>query len=78
MTQTTLDGVARRQAAERAAKVALRDASGDALTYAELEERACRVANALAGSGIAPGQRVAWLGKNTLAYFEYLLGAAKA
>src|SRR5262245_11620128 len=78
MTQTTLDDLARRQVAERGAKVALRDGSGQVLTYAELEQRACRVANALIAAGIRRGQRVAWLGKNTLAYFEYLLGAAKA
>jgi acyl-CoA synthetase (AMP-forming)/AMP-acid ligase II len=78
MTQTTLDDLARRHATERGGKVALRDSSGDALTYAELERRACRVANALIAAGVARGQRVAWLGKNTLTYFEYLLGAAKA
>ena len=77
MTRTMLADLARRQVPERGDKVALR--YGDtALTYAELEARACRIANALVATGVEPGRRVAWLGKNSSTYFEYLLGAAKA
>jgi acyl-CoA synthetase (AMP-forming)/AMP-acid ligase II len=35
------------------------------------------VAQGLLAAGVAPGDRVCYLGKNTLAYFEYLLGATK-
>ena len=63
MNGTTLDTILRRLARERGAKVALR--YGDAvLTYAELDARACRVANGLAAAGVRPGDRVAWVGKN--------------
>jgi acyl-coenzyme A synthetase/AMP-(fatty) acid ligase len=33
--------------------------------YAELEERANRLANAMLGLGIAPGDRVIWCGPNS-------------
>ena len=67
----------RQHAAERGAKTALRDAS-TAVSYAQLEQRARQVAQGLIGAGVRAGDRVAYLGKNTLAYFEFLLGAVKA
>ena len=77
MNGTTLDTILRSLARERGTKVALR--YGDAvLTYAELDARACRVANGLAAAGVRPGDRVAWVGKNCAAYFEFLAGAIKA
>jgi acyl-CoA synthetase (AMP-forming)/AMP-acid ligase II len=51
---------------------------GVTVTYAELEARARRVAGALRSGGLVPGDRVAWLGRNSVAYFELLVGAAKA
>jgi len=66
----------RRHAAEQGAKTALRDAS-TSLSYAVLEHRARQVAQGLLAAGVAQGDRVCYLGKNTLAYFEYFLGAAK-
>jgi len=77
MTGTTLDTILRQQAREHGAKIALRF-NDEALSYAELDARACRVANGLAGAGVRPGDRVAWVGKNSLCYFEYLAGAIKA
>jgi acyl-CoA synthetase (AMP-forming)/AMP-acid ligase II len=50
----------------------------EAISYSMLMQRARRVANGLIAAGVAPGDRVAYLGKNTLAYFEYLLGAVLA
>jgi len=47
-------------------------------TFAELDERSNRVASALAADGVARGDRVAYLGKNTIEFFELLFGAAKA
>ena len=51
---------------------------GDArVTYRELDERSSRVANALAAEGVGPQDRVAFLDKNAIEYFEVLFGAAK-
>ena len=76
MAILTLDRMLRTHAAERGEKPALRDVS-TSLSYAVLERRARQVAQGLLASGIGSGDRVCYLGKNTLAYFEYLLGAAK-
>ena len=54
MTGTTLDTILRRLAHERGAKIALRY-NDEILTYAELDARACRVANGLAAAGVRPG-----------------------
>ncbi len=72
----TLGNIARQHVAERGAKIALRGAGG-ALSFGELERHACQVANGLISAGVLPGDRVAYLGKNSLHYFEALLGAAK-
>jgi acyl-CoA synthetase (AMP-forming)/AMP-acid ligase II len=48
------------------------------LTYAELDRRADRAAGLLAAAGVKPGDRVAWLGRSTEAFFEVFFGAAKA
>jgi len=73
----TLDRFLRRHAAERGDAIALRFGA-EAVAYAELERRARRVANGLIAAGVRPGDRVAYLGKNTLAYMEFFLGAARA
>ncbi|HJQ68472.1 MAG TPA: AMP-binding protein, partial [Blastocatellia bacterium] len=51
---------------------------GRETTYAELDRRACRVANGLIEAGLKPESRVAVLDKNTDSFFEVLFGAAKA
>jgi len=51
---------------------------GRELTYAELDRRASRVANALIRAGLQPGQRVCVLDKGHDAFFEVLFGIAKA
>jgi acyl-CoA synthetase (AMP-forming)/AMP-acid ligase II len=51
---------------------------GRQTSFAELDIRTNRVANALKALGIRPGERIAYLGKNSDAYFELLLGAMKA
>jgi acyl-CoA synthetase (AMP-forming)/AMP-acid ligase II len=76
-TVLTLDRMLRHHALERGAKIALRLGT-ESLSYAELEQRARQVAHGLRSGGVQPGDRVAYLGKNTLSYFEYLLGAVKA
>src|SRR4029450_13377041 len=51
---------------------------GRTTTYQQLDTRASQVAHALIASGVKPGDRVAYLGKNSDLYLELLLGAAKA
>lgn len=47
------------------------------LTYAQLDERASRVANALLSLGVGPGDRVALLSKNRPEFFEVMFGCSK-
>ena len=65
------------QVEKRPTKTALQFGD-ESLSYAELDRRASQVARGLLEQGIEPGDRVAYLGKNSIAYFEFLLGAAKA
>jgi acyl-CoA synthetase (AMP-forming)/AMP-acid ligase II len=51
---------------------------GRELTYAELDRRASRVANALVRAGLRPGERVCFLDKTHDAAFETVFGIAKA
>src|SRR4051794_6579719 len=47
------------------------------LTFAELDARSSQVAQALQADGIGPEDRVAFLDKNTIEYFELLFGGGK-
>jgi long-chain acyl-CoA synthetase len=51
---------------------------GELITYGTFEAETNRIANAFAASGIGPGARVVYLGKNTAAFFLLLYGAMKA
>jgi acyl-CoA synthetase (AMP-forming)/AMP-acid ligase II len=51
---------------------------GDTLSFTELYERSCRLANALAGLGLRPGDRVGVLGDNTITSIEEICGLALA
>jgi acyl-CoA synthetase (AMP-forming)/AMP-acid ligase II len=74
---TTLAGLLPRHARERPTAVALR--FGDRVTsYAELDVHSNQVVHALRAMGLRPGDRVAYLGKNSDRYFELLFGCAKA
>ena len=46
--------------------------------FAEFDINTNRVANALIALGVKPGERIAYLGKNSDFYFELLMGAMKA
>src|SRR3984885_6322239 len=51
---------------------------GRQTSFAEFDIKTNRVANALRALGVKPGERIAYLGKNSDIYFELLLGAIKA
>ena len=46
-------------------------------TYADLEERTAKAASALQTAGLAKGDRIAWIGKNSDLYFTLFYGAAR-
>jgi acyl-CoA synthetase (AMP-forming)/AMP-acid ligase II len=72
----SIAALARAQARERPLTAAL--TAGDRrLTFAELDLRSNQVAGALVAAGIGAGDRVAYLGKNSLEFFELLFGASK-
>jgi long-chain acyl-CoA synthetase len=50
---------------------------GRSLTYAELERSTTEIANGLIAAGIQPGDRVAILDKNSVAYVELIFALAK-
>lgn len=77
MGKPVLADLVRRHAVERADAVALTFEGRDT-SYAAFDALAGRVANGLIAAGVAPGNRVAFLGKNSDVYFEYWFGAAKA
>jgi long-chain acyl-CoA synthetase len=68
--------VIRRAVQRRPRVVALRH-DDRALTYAQLDERSNRLAQALLGSGIVRGARVAYLGRSAPEVIELLLAASK-
>ena len=73
---TTVAGCLRHWAVERPDHPALRW-SGGQLTYGQLDERANRLAQALAGAGVGAGDRVAYLDKNSPEQLELWFAAAK-
>lgn len=50
---------------------------GRQLTFAALHERSSRLANGLAGLGVARGDRVAYLDQNASEFWEVMFAAAK-
>ncbi|RFA10464.1 hypothetical protein B7R54_15575 [Subtercola boreus] len=73
----TLGDIPRHYARTTPDAPAIIDADGPQ-TFRELDEASNRVANALLALGVARGDRVAFLGKNTARYFELLFGVNKA
>ncbi|HEY0646410.1 AMP-binding protein, partial [Phenylobacterium sp.] len=62
---------------ERGDRVAVHFEGRD-LTYAELDRRSDQVAGLLQQAGVKPGDRVAWLGRPSEAWYEIFFGVAKA
>jgi long-chain acyl-CoA synthetase len=76
MADRTIANIVRTWARETPDSIAIR--FGDrAMTWRELDERSTRAAAGLAAAGVAARQRVAFLAKNCLQYFEVSFGAAK-
>jgi acyl-CoA synthetase (AMP-forming)/AMP-acid ligase II len=71
-----VDQIIQYHAAQRPANLAL-TLGASALSYADLNSRACQVANALAAEGIGAGERVAILGENSIDHVVLMLAAAK-
>ncbi|MFW2349345.1 fatty acid--CoA ligase [Qipengyuania sp.] len=76
MQKLTFDELIRHWASEKPDQVAI-EQDGDALTFAELEERSRQIVAMLGAHGLAKGDRVAWLGKNARHYFELFYSAAR-
>ncbi|MEU9884248.1 long-chain-fatty-acid--CoA ligase [Sphaerisporangium sp. NPDC051011] len=52
--------------------------AGRELTYAELHRESNQVAHAVQAAGLPPGARVAYLGQESIHYYEVLFGCAKS
>ncbi len=72
-----LPDIARYWGRERPDKVALTDGTSTR-TYRQLDERSNQIAHALARAGVGAGERVGYVGKNAIEFWETWLGANKA
>src|SRR5512145_3433569 len=76
MAERSIADIVRRFAAEIPDAIAIK--FGDRrMTWRELDERSTRAAAGLKAAGVESQQRVAFLAKNCLEYFEVAFGAAK-
>jgi long-chain acyl-CoA synthetase len=65
----------RRAAAERGDHLAVTDTERS-LTYRDLAERTTRLGHALLAESVAAGDRVAYLGRNAIEFYEFVFGSA--
>ena len=72
----TLAGIVEEQAAAMPDAVALMF-EGRTYTYAQMDERSNRAAQAFLDLGLKPGDRVTWLARNVDTFWHALFGAAK-
>ena len=72
-----LPDIVRHGARVNADKTALIEGSRR-MTFRELDAATSKVANALARDGVKPGSVVAFVGKNSIPFFEIMFGASKA
>src|SRR4051812_48740375 len=71
-----LGDIARVHGRDRPQAVAL-SFEGRETNYAALDRRTNQIAHALRGAGVAKGERVGYLGKNSDVFFELMLGCGK-
>jgi len=76
MPIATIADIIRTHGAERPDEPAL-EFEGRSMTFADLDRRSSQVAQALRASGVREGDRVAFIDKNGLEYFEVSFGLAK-
>jgi len=76
VNDTSIASIVRRQGAERPEHPAIH-CDGRTLTYAELDARSSRLAQALRAEGVGAGDRVAILDKNSPEHLELVFAAAK-
>ena len=74
---TNLADMVRERAAALGDAVAY-EFEGRQTSFAAFDRKTNRVARALQALGVKPGERIAYLGKNSDVFFELLLGAIKA
>jgi acyl-CoA synthetase (AMP-forming)/AMP-acid ligase II len=72
----SIGDVVRYQAQERGDQIAF-TFEGDEMRYAALHHNSNRAANGLIALGVKPGDRVAYMGKNSHLYFEILAAVVK-
>src|SRR3954449_5942062 len=72
-----LGDLLRRSAARYPERVAVSDTS-TTRSFAQLDADANRIANALRDRGVAPGDRVAILSRNSVSYVQAIFGVARA
>ena len=76
MAIATIADIIRTHGAERPDDIAV-EVEDRSVTFGELDRRSNQVANALTASGVTKGDRVAFIDKNSLAFFEVTFGLAK-
>lgn len=75
-TMLSFDEYIRHWAATKPDAVALEEGDQRA-TFADLDRRTAQIVALLRQLGVAPGDRIAWLGKNSKLYFELFYAAAR-
>jgi acyl-CoA synthetase (AMP-forming)/AMP-acid ligase II len=73
----TLPDIVRYWASKNPGKIALLG-EGNSRTYAQLDARTNAIARRLRATGVSPGERIGFLGKNSVEFFEIWFGAGKA
>ncbi|MCA1662519.1 MAG: long-chain-fatty-acid--CoA ligase [Novosphingobium sp.] len=73
----SIDDFVRHWAADRPDAVVL-EQGDEKITFAQSEAMGRRIVAALAALGVAKGDRIAWLGKNSWLYFQLLFSAGRA
>ena len=76
MAELTLHAMLADRAALRPAKAAFLF-GGETLSYRELDARGRRIATGLIAAGVQPGDRVAYIGRNSAAFYEIVFGASR-